>query len=415
MRLIVIALTALLAVSALAAELPPRVLLELSDSAAEHVRSAASFVPAEIAALNLARARLTPVFYEPRDAGKQQICYELGMNRWFRLSWVGDPFQAESIAGAIPRSADIRQVQLSEAYQALVLPNDFAIYNMWGLTAMHCPEAWDIHHGTSDVIVTTVDTGCNIAHPDLAANMHVNDGEDLNHNGVWDESDNNSLDDDQNGFVDDICGWDFVSADIPEEQWAVGEEYGPRDNLIYPDVHGHGTHVMGSAGGVTDNGTGIASASWNVKIMPLRAGFALVSDGQLLGQGYSDDFAAAYQYAADNGSRVISVSFGGPVGSGAEQAAILYARANNVLVFVAAGNENSDAPSYPAAFDGVLAVVATDSLDHRAFFSNFGDWVDLCAPGVAIWSTMANNIYHAYDYAMWQGTSMATPNAAAVA
>ena len=415
MRLVVIIAISLLAGSAFALELPPRVLIELSDPASEHVRSAAAFVPDEIASLDLPGARLEPIFYVPRDAARLQIWLELGMNRWFRLRWNGDPFEAEAIADALPRTGNIHNVQLSFPYQASVIPNDFAIYNLWGLTKMHCPAAWDIHHGNSGVIVTTVDTGCELAHPDLAANVHVNDGEDLNHNGVWDESDNNDLDDDQNGFVDDVCGWDFVAAVIPEENWAQGEEYGPRDNLVYPDVHGHGTHIMGSAGAVTDNNTGVASASWNVKVMPLRAGFAAVDGQQLQGQGYSDDFAAAYQYAADNGARVISVSFGGPVGVDAEQAGILYARANNVIVFVAAGNENSDAPSYPAAFDGVLAVVATDSFDHRASFSNFGDWVDLCAPGVAIWSTMSNNIYHASDYAMWQGTSMATPNAAAVA
>jgi len=389
----------------------PRLILELSDDAAEATRTTRS-IPTAIENLNLQNAQLTPVFHLPNDVQKLEIFMDLGMHKYFRL--IADDLDAIRAQADIELGSEIEATDISHAHVALITPNDYSNYDMWGLTKMQCPQAWDLHYGASDVIVTTIDTGCTLDHPDLEANIRVNPGEDLNGNGVWDPSDNNGVDDDGNGFIDDLVGWDFVSG-APGSGQIPSEDYGPRDNMVYPDIHGHGTHVMGTAAGVTNNNTGVASASWNVKAMPLRAGYAWEWFGSLYGSGYSDDFADAINYAVNNGARVISISFGGSSYNGFYDDAVNYARANNVIIFASAGNNNNTSFVYPAAYDGALAVAATDQDDDKASFSTYGTWVAVSAPGVDIWSTMSNNVYHPYNYAAWDGTSMASPNAAAVA
>ncbi len=399
---------------ALAADrLPSHLLMEFSDAAASEARTG-SALPAAIAQLDLRHPELVPVFKEPREPDKRSQWYDLHMNRWFRLKFIGET--AEALAARAMINADLRQIIVSEPQELEILPNDLANYDMWGLTKMSCPAAWDRQHGNAPILVTTIDTGCKITHPDLAANMFINPAEDVNGNGVWDSSDVNGLDEDMNGYIDDLIGWDFVTADVDPTQQAVGEDYAPWDNQVFPDIHGHGTHVMGTAAGVTDNATGVAAASWNVRALPLRAGFAWInSSGQLRGSGYEEDFAAAVQYAADMGVRVISISFGGGTSNPMYEVVINYARMNNVLIFGAAGNSNNSQRTYPGAYDSVVAVAATDRSDLKASFSSFGTWVDLSAPGVSICSTLPNSTYTPYDYGCWSGTSMATPNAAAVA
>ncbi len=413
-RLVLALLLFVPSLQALAAErLPSHLLVELSDAAASMARMEQA-LPAGIASWNLQRAEVVPVFTEPRDPGRRNQWYMLHLNRWFRLKFAGET--AEAVAARATTSADVRQVIVSVPQELEILPNDMAIYDMWGLTKMSCPAAWDRQHGHSSILVTTIDTGCKITHPDLAANMFINPAEDVNGNGLWDSSDVNGLDEDANGYIDDLVGWDFVSVDVDPSQQAAGEDYAPWDNQVFPDIHGHGTHVMGTAAGVTDNATGVAAASWNVTALPLRAGFAWInSSGQLRGSGYEEDFAAAVQYAADMGVRVISISFGGSYSNPAYETVINYARMNNVLIFGAAGNSNNSSRTYPGAYDSVVAVAATDRDDLKASFSSYGTWVDLSAPGVSVCSTLPNSTYTPYDYGCWSGTSMATPNAAAVA
>ncbi len=389
----------------------PHLILTLEDETAEMARDMRA-IPEAVADLNLDNPTLTPVFHLPKDQDKLDSFYSFGMHRFFRLDAAN--FDAVAAYDGLSFEQDVIAAELVYPDVAHVTSNDYNIYNMWGLTKMQVPQAWDLHHGDSEVIVTTIDTGCTIDHPDLAANIRVNPGEDLNNNGVWDPSDNNNVDDDGNGFIDDLVGWDFVSHN-PSSGSIPQEDYAPRDNMVYPDIHGHGTHVMGSAAGVTNNSTGVAAASWNVKAMPVRAGYAWEYFGSLYGSGYSDDFAEGVNYAVNNGARVISISFGGSSTNAAYEAAVNYARANNVLVFASAGNNNNQNMNYPAGYDAVLAVAATDQNDHKASFSTYGTWVAVSAPGVDIWSTMSNNSWHPYDYVAWDGTSMASPNAAAVA
>ncbi|MBS1261955.1 MAG: Thermophilic serine proteinase [Calditrichaeota bacterium] len=410
---VVITLSLLIISSAFSAEMPTRLILELSDQAAYTARES-GVMPAVVRSYAGADAQIVPLFYEPNDPALNASWYEHGLNRWFRLEHAPD---GRALIGKIPTGGDILHSELDELHHAMLMPNDFDIFNMWGLEIMECPEAWDIFQSDTEVRVTTIDTGCKITHEDLFNNMWVNPGEDLDGDGFWDESDNNGIDDDNNGFVDDLTGWDFVSIDVGD-LWgdpAVGEDYGPRDNMVYPDIHGHGTHVMGTAAASTDNGIGVAAASWNAVAFPARAGFAWVDGGSLGGSGFGTDFMAAIQYVVDNGTRVISISFGGPSYQQSYQDVIDYARDNGVILFASAGNNGDDNMNYPAGYDGAIAVVASTSNDYKAGFSTYGEWVGITAPGVGIWSTMVGGYYQPQDYVAWQGTSMASPNAASVA
>lgn len=175
------------------------------------------------------------------------------------------------------------------------------------------------------------------------------------------------------------------------------------------DRHGHGTHVAGIAGAVTNNGLGIAGVAWNCKIMPVRAGYKTSSGGGVL---ESDDAAQAIIYAAENRARVINLSWGDYQKSNLIEDAMTYATNKGALVCAAAGNENSNSLIYPAASENtaVLAIGATDSHNLKASFSNYGDWVHVSAPGVSIYSTFFNNSYRQIS-----GTSMSAPHVAGIA
>ena len=254
-------------------------------------------------------------------------------------------------------------------------------------------------------VVAVVDSGVCWTHSDIANQIWVNPGEDLNADGVvMDAADMNGVDDDGNGFVDDIRGWDFVSVDV--SQVAEGEDPGPPDNDPV-DFHGHGTHVSGIAGAVGNNGIGVAGVNWNVSLMGLRVCWANPSGYGLCG---IVEIAGALAYAADNGADIVNMSFGSPYPSHTEREAIDYCAGAGVLLVAAAGNSSSDAPHYPAAFDNVMAVAALNGSLARASFSNYGPWVDIAAPGESIYSTLAGG-----GYGPMAGTSMASPIVAGAA
>ena len=242
-------------------------------------------------------------------------------------------------------------------------------------------EAWDVTTGSRDTIVAVIDTGVDYNHPDLAANMWTNEN----------EIPGNRIDDDKNGFVDDIHGYDFVSNDG-----------NPMDD------HYHGTHVAGTIGAVGNNGIGVTGVNWQVSIMALKF---LDADGF----GYESDAIAALNYAVANGAVISNNSWGGGGFSSAMFSAIENARAKGHIFVAAAGNDgwNNDLdPFYPASYklDNIVSVAATDDNDELAWFSNFGATsVDLAAPGVNIHSTAPGGQYRDLS-----GTSMATPHVTGV-
>ena len=249
------------------------------------------------------------------------------------------------------------------------MPDDPRFTELWGMNNegqtggiedadIDAPEAWDTQTGDSEVIVAVIDTGVDYRHPDLADNMWVNSGE------IAD----NGIDDDENGYVDDVYGYDFFNYD--------------GDPL---DDHSHGTHCSGTIGGVGDNGIGVAGVAWDVRIMALKF---------LSADGYGDTWGAvdAIYYADMMGADVMSNSWGG----GPWEQMLYDAIANTDVLFVAAaGNDSMDIDSgafYPAAYDlpNILSVGATDHFDEVAWFSNWGqNNVDVFAPGDEVLSTVA--------------------------
>jgi subtilisin family serine protease len=257
------------------------------------------------------------------------------------------------------------------------VPTDSEYPEQWAYQNIQAEDAWDIETGNPAVVIAVIDTGVDWDHPDLAANIWQNS----------DEIAGNGIDDDGNGYIDDVRGWDTFESD--------------NDPM---DTHGHGSHVAGIAAAVTNNVTwsfNVAGTAWNCRIMPVRAGEETFEDVALF---------EAIDYAVNNGARVINMSMGGPDSSMAFETACNEAYNSGVLLVAAAGNEYGLITSYPAAFESVIGVAATDDLDQIAEFSNYGTWVDLSAPGVGILSTVWDN-----DYDWWDGTSMSCPFVAGAA
>ncbi|MBM3887636.1 MAG: peptidase S8, partial [Verrucomicrobia bacterium] len=285
------------------------------------------------------------------------------------------------------------------------MPNDTRFAQEWGLhntgqtggTAdadIDAPEAWNIVTGSPSVVVAVIDTGVDYNHPDLTANMWTNPG----------ETAGNGVDDDHNGYVDDVRGWDFY-----------GEQNDPKDD------HFHGTHVAGTIGAAGNNGRGVVGVNWQVKIMALK----FLSAG---GYGYTSDAVNAIHYATIKGARIMSCSWGGGGYSQSLKNMIDAAASAGVLMAAAAGNSSSDNdqyPMYPASYScsNIIAVAATDSRDQLAWFSNYGATsVHLAAPGVGVLSTLPTVKTPAMtdyglptDYGSLSGTSMATPHVSGAA
>jgi thermitase len=236
------------------------------------------------------------------------------------------------------------------------------------LSLLEMPDAWDKTTGRPEIVIAVLDTGINLAHPDLSAGIWTNPA----------EIPGNGWDDEGNGFTDDVHGWDFAG-----------------DDNLPDDDHGHGTHVAGIAAARISNATGIAGMAGSATLMPVD-----VFRG---GIGAYADLIQAILYAADNGAHVINMSLGATSYSRGEEAAVDYAWERGVVVVAAAGNSGANIVSYPAAHANAIAVAATDSLDNRAGFSTWGDFVDVAAPGVSVWSTYPGG------YRYLSGTSMARP------
>lgn len=233
-----------------------------------------------------------------------------------------------------------------------------AVFGMHGLAGadIRAPGAWNTRTGSPAVNVAIVDTGLSFTHPDLDGNIWTNSGEIAG----------NGIDDEGNGFKDDIHGWDFGSNDN-----------NPSDTLDADQ--GHGTHISGIIGAEGDNGVGIAGINWDVSLMPIRAPLTVAGE------------VAAFNYAKSNGAKIVNYSAGSSQFSSSELAAIN--GAPDVLFVAAAGNErvNVDAdPIYPCAHppSNLICVASTDQRDRLSTFSNFGPGsVDLAAPGETILST----------------------------
>ncbi len=278
------------------------------------------------------------------------------------------------------------------------LPNDSLFVQQWALQTIRGPEAWEITTGDPNILIAVIDTGTDFDHPDLQTGLWINSGEDLNHNGKVDASDFNNVDDDRNGFVDDLRGWDFTDA----PSFPDGGDYLTRDNDP-SDEQGHGTAVIGIIAATANNRIGIAGLAHGCRAMTLRAG---TSQGLL----EEDDVASAIVYAVMNNARVINMSFGDVVVSPMLRDVMRFAHSRGAVLVASAGNSATDTPHYPSGFAETISVGAMNRNDQLASFSNYGATIDVVAPGLGIWTTAMGD-----KYTQFSGTSASAPFVAALA
>ncbi|MDD4051288.1 MAG: S8 family serine peptidase [candidate division Zixibacteria bacterium] len=312
------------------------------------------------------------------------------------------------------------------ACRVAATPNDPGHNSQWAYKAgsqLLVHEAWDIETGSDSVIIAIIDTGENYRHMDLKNNIWVNPDEDIDADHVvFDSTDFNGTDDDGNGYVDDVIGYDFISSAGGLTPWS-GEDGNTKDNDPN-DFNGHGTACSGVATAVTNNSTGVAgmSGGWGpywrgrgAQIMCLRAGLSVEDPSDPTQEGGYAIMSAvleAINYAVNNGAHVISYSAGSSNIPGMAQA--LTSVMNAGIVFcAAAGNDNSSDADYFGTYPGILAVAATDQTDHKSSYSNYGSWIEVSAPGDQIYST--NSYHYSPGYTNWWGTSFSAPMTAGLA
>ncbi|MCK4642170.1 peptidase S8 [bacterium] len=254
------------------------------------------------------------------------------------------------------------------------IPNDtlYADYQ-WNMERIGFEDYSDISIGSPSVIVAVVDTGIDLDHPDLAANL--------------------------------VTGRNLILAD------SGGNPYSPTNP---DDDHGHGTHCAGTVGAIANNNLGVVGVAPGVSIMPIKV---LADDGY----GYDSDIAEGVRWAADNGADVLSMSIGGGTGTTILAEAVDYAYGNGCVVIAATGNEGKSSIDYPSLYTNVIAVGASDYSDGRSSYSNYGEGMDIVAPGgdpvdgPADWNNWIASTYNNGDYAWSSGTSMACPHVAGAA
>jgi len=257
------------------------------------------------------------------------------------------------------------------------IANDQLFSAQSNLMQINIPEAWDITAG-QEIVVALIDTGVFLDHEDLVDQVWVNQN----------EIPNNSRDDDGNGYVDDYYGYNFLS-----------------NNPDVSDDNGHGTNITSIISAHTNNHIGIAAVNWHAKVMVLKA----LND---LGGGEYSHVAKAIRYAVNNGAQIINMSFGTYLDSEILKQAVDYAVSRNVTVIAAAGNNGQRRVLYPAAYDNVIAVGAVDGSNQRASFSNYGEEVDISAPGLNIPTA---GYSHSKEYVKSSGTSYAAAQVSGLA
>ncbi len=320
------------------------------------------------------------------------------LSRIYKISFP-DKFSLDEVVGSFSSDPNVEYAEPIGIGHTADVPDDSLYSRCQHLAQIFAPQAWAIHKGeagSEKIIIAIVDTGVDWKHEDLQSNVWQNLAEDADGDGhtiefdgtqwVLDPGDLNGVDDDGNGYVDDLIGWNFITNNGDPEPI-------PGNPIGY-----HGTHCAGIADGVTDNGKGISSISWNLTFMPI-----CTDQNNTLPYGYDGII-----YAAENGADIISNSWGFFVPSNAGQEAVTYAAGLGSIVVAAAHNYNNTVLLYPASFEHVISVAALNFDDTKTVYSNYNLWVDISAPGGGseggILSTLPGNAY-----GLMAGTSMATP------
>jgi serine protease len=325
----------------------------------------------------------------------QSICNNFGVTKSIKPFYQADdditlqhilkfyftnPSQVNALITSLRNNPAVEYAEKVPLMQTCLTPNDAQFASQWHLTKINATTAWNVFSGNSNITVAVVDNAVSIVHQDLSPVLWVNTGEIAG----------NSIDDDGNGYIDDVNGWDAAD----------------NDNNPNPPTNAmdHGTHCAGIAAAATNNNIGVASIGFGVRLIGVKCQINTGSN-----TGIANGYGGII-YAAKVRARVISCSWGGAGSAAAEQAVIDYAWNRGCIVIAAAGNNNVSTMFYPAAYNNVYSVANTGTTDAKAGTSNYGTWIDISAPGQNILSTLPGN-----NYGNNSGTSMACPLVAGLA
>ena len=371
---------------------------------------------------------------------------KVDLTRHYKVTFLnGDPL---AVVAAFKADKNVESAEPIGIHTLYLSPNDTYYDNppasflhdqwhYWDNGSIDADLAWDSQTGSPTVIVGILDSGTRYFHTDLGGNSAVWGpdspfaGGNIFINSA--ETPNDGIDNDGNGFVDDVIGWDFVSSAGGFGVTCIDQDCGGVDNDP-DDGDGHGTHVSGTVAAITNNGRAVAGVAGGfsngttsgvgngVKILPCRIGYRAKYRGFITGIVRMDWAAEAMNYVAslvDAGNNVAAVNCSwGSSNSGGLDAAVDNLLAHDVMIVHAAGNSNADSPGFLGDKAGVMNVAATGRNGVGASFSNFGSWVDVAAPGVDIMSTYANpddpDLTHNY-VALFAGTSMSAPHICGIA
>ncbi len=307
---------------------------------------------------------------------------------------------ANQFINQLKNDPTVDYIQQSNIYKVDYIPNDSLTNQQWALQKIKAFDAWNITQGSDSIIVGIIDTGIDYLHPDLKNKIYINPGETgFDKNGK--DKRTNGIDDDNNGFIDDYMGWNFVdtrsvtpdSSNMNYSSW----------NNNPMDENGHGTYIAGIVGAETDNGIGIAGVAPKVRLLNVRAFDAN-------GYGQEDDVASAILYSVMMGAKVINMSFGDTQFSYVLRDVIRYAYSKGVVLVASSGNSGDDQPHYPSGYTEVISVGNSTEDDNVAPSSSYGSRLDMVAPGTDILTTSMGG-----GYSTVSGTSASAPFVSAAA
>ncbi len=308
-----------------------------------------------------------------------QSSMNMELSRFYLLKTEQDVW---TICSLLKNDPDVECAQPNYIYTRCAEPNDPEYPDQYAHQLIQMTDAWDISTGSHDVVVAVLGTGVDVNHPDLKDNIWINE----------DEIPDNGEDDDENGYIDDVHGWNFESAN---------NEVTPESD--YYGIEGHETMVAGVIAAAGNNGIGVTGVNWKCSIMALRVSLNITSA----------EVAEALDYAAVNSVHILNMSFGadrfGPDGDIIVNEAIDNAYQSGILMTASAGNDDMTEMNYPAAYYNIMAVASTNGEDIKTGHSSFGPWVDISAPGTDIVTT---DLYG--EYISTAGTSFSAPYVGAV-
>ncbi len=309
----------------------------------------------------------------------------LGLSKIYQMH-CSDSTHIDSLISKLQKIGAVEYAEKEPVIHTYYTPNDIN-GNQWYLAKINATNAWTFTKGSPAVVIAIVDNAIRITHTDLVANIWTNPG----------EIPNNLIDDDFNGYTDDVHGFDIADHD---------NNPNPPPTTTNSSPFVHGTHCAGIAAATTDNGNGIAAIGFNSKIMAVKCS-ADKNDGSTLINSYDGVYYAMRAHA-----NIISMSWGGTGSFATGQSVINAASQMGIVLVASAGNNDSNGVGYPAAYQNVIAVGSTDIDDAKSTFSNYGTAIDVMAPGKGIYSTLGGDD-NAYGYL--SGTSMSAPMVAGLA